>query len=103
MRLSTDEIAEVRDVSMGWYPCNACLDTGNGGCTLIVKAMAIRMGLVDGFGNPAGGRTRWVSVRGVVAGATERIPTVTLVYRIKGKQMVVEAGVTEAAMVSSQP
>jgi hypothetical protein len=29
-----------------------------------VEAMAIRMGLVDGFGNPVGGRTRWVSVRG---------------------------------------
>ena len=85
-------------MGMGWYPCNACLDTGNGGCTLIVKEMAIRMGLVDGFGNPVGGRTRMVSVQGVVAGASERIPTVTMVYRIKGKEMVVEAGVTSANM-----
>lgn len=98
LRLSTDEIAEVRDVGMEWYPCQACLDTGNGGCTLVVKELAIRMGLVDGFGNPKGGRTRMVHVQGVVAGASERIPTVTLVYRLKGKEMVVEAGVTSAAM-----
>lgn len=85
MRLSTDEIAEVRDVGMSWYPCSACLDTGNGGCTLVAKEVAVRMGLADWFGNPIGGRTRWVAVRGVVAGASEKIPTVTLAYRIKGE------------------
>ena len=67
-----------------WYTARACLDTGNGGCTLIVRDLAIRLGLVNGFGNPiGGGRVRWVDVRGVVAGASEKIPIVSLCYRIK--------------------
>jgi hypothetical protein len=39
-----------------------------------------------------------VEVRGVVEGAAERIPRTTIAYRIKGKVMVVEAGITNAAM-----
>ena len=99
LTLSTDEVAEVRDVNGNWYPCNACLDTGNGGCTLIVRRTAIRMGLCDGYGNPlAGGRTRYVHVRGVVEGASEKVPTATIEYRIKGKTMIVDAGITGAEM-----
>ena len=99
LRLSTDEIAEVRDVGMSWYPCSACLDTGNGGCTLIVRSLAVRMGLCDAFGNPTrGGFARFVEVRGVVEGASERVPMTTLVYRIKGKEMCVQAGITGAAL-----
>jgi hypothetical protein len=99
LTLSTDEVAEVRDVNGNWYPCNACLDTGNGGCTLIVRRTAIRMGLCDGYGNPlAGGRMRYVHVRGVVEGASEKVPTTTIEYRIKGKTMIVDAGITGAEM-----
>lgn len=99
LRLSTDEIAEVRDVGMSWYPCSACLDTGNGGCTLIARSLAVRMGLCDAFGNPTGGGfARFVEVRGVVEGASERVPMTTLVYRIKGKEMCVQVGITGAAL-----
>ena len=39
-----------------------------------------------------------VEVRGVVEGASERVPMTTLVYRIKGKEMCVQAGITGAAL-----
>ena len=42
---------------------------------------------------------RWQVVRGVVAGASERVPIVSgLTYRIKGKEMCVDAGVTNAEL-----
>ena len=97
LNIGTDETAECRDVSGSWYSARACLDTGNGGGTLVTKNLAIKLGLVDGFGRPAGGGSvRMVTVRGVVAGASERVPVVSgLTYRIKGKEMTVDAGVTE--------
>ena len=98
LRLRTDEACEVRDVGMGWVPLTACLDTGNAGCTLIHRSAAILAGLCDGFGRPTGGARGSVEVRGVVEGAAERIPRTTIAYRIKGKVMVVEAGITNAAM-----
>lgn len=97
LNIGTDETAECRDVSGSWYSARACLDTGNGGGTLVTKHLAIKLGLVDGFGRPAGGGSvRMWTVRGVVAGASERVPVVSgLTYRIKGKEMTVDAGVTE--------
>lgn len=85
-------------MGMGWVPLTACLDTGNAGCTLIHRDAAIAAGLCDGFGRPTGGARGSVEVRGVVEGAAERIPRTTIAYRIKGKVMVVEAGITNAAM-----
>ena len=98
LRLSTDERAEIRDVYLAWYPCSACLDTGNAGCTLIAQELATRMGLCDGFGAPTGGFAGYVEVRGVVAGAAERLPKVRVTYRIKGKTMRVWAGMTRAGL-----
>lgn len=98
LRLSTDELAEVADVCLAWYPCSACLDTGNAGCTLIAQELATRMGLCDGLGAPTGGFAGYVEVRGVVAGAAERLPKVFVTYRIKGKTMRVWAGVTRARL-----
>lgn len=97
LNIGTDETAECRDVSGSWYSARACLDTGNGGGTLVTKNLAVKLGLVDGFGRPAGGGSvRMWTVRGVVAGASERVPVVSgLTYRIKGKEMTVDAGVTE--------
>ena len=98
MNIGTDETAECLDVTGGWYSARACLDTGNGGGTLVTKNLAVKLGLVDGFGRPVGpGPVRWQVVRGVVAGASERVPIVSgLTYRIKGKEMCVVAGVTTA-------
>lgn len=100
LNIGTDETAECRDVSGSWYSARACLDTGNGGGTLVTKNLAVKLGLVDGFGRPAGGGSvRTWTVCGVVAGASERVPVVSgLTYRIKGKEMTVDAGVTECDM-----
>ena len=98
LRLRTDEACEVSRRVMGWVPLTACLDTGNAGCTLMHRRAAIRAGLCDGFGRPTGGARGSVEVRGVVEGAAERIPRTTIAYRIKGKVMVVEAGITTEAM-----
>ena len=97
LNIGTDETAECRDVSGSWYSARACLDTGNGGGTLVTKNLAIKLGLVDGFGRPTGGGSvRMMTGRGVGAGASERVPVVSgLTYRIKGKEMTVDAGVTE--------
>jgi hypothetical protein len=35
-------------------------------------------------GRPLGGGNRWTEVRGVVAGAAERVPIMSFTYRIKG-------------------
>jgi hypothetical protein len=50
------------------------------GCTLLSFAAARRAGLVDAQGVPAGsfGTARCVEVRGVVAGAAERVPTMRI-------------------------
>ena len=50
------------------------------GCTLLSFAAARRAGLVDANGVPAGsfGAVRHVEVRGVVAGAAERVPTMRI-------------------------
>jgi hypothetical protein len=98
LRLSTDERAEIADVGLAWYPCSACLDTGNAGCTLIAQELATRMGLCDGLGVPTGGFAGYVEVRGVVAGAAERLAKVHVTYRIKGKTMRVWAGITRAGL-----
>ena len=63
---------------------------------MIAQELATRMGLCDGLGAPTGGFAGYVEVRGVVAGAAERLPKVFVTYRIKGKTMRVWAGVTRA-------
>ena len=40
LNIGTDETAECRDVSGSWYSARACLDTGNGGGTLVTKNLA---------------------------------------------------------------
>ena len=65
---------------------------------MIAQELATRMGLCDGLGAPTGGFAGDVEVRGVVAGAAERLPKVFVTYRIKGKTMRVWAGVTHARL-----
>lgn len=89
--LCVNETAELQNVDGGWdRGLRACLDTGNEGCTLLVEAAAIRAGLVDPLtGDPVGtfGRCETVEVRGVVAGASERVPLMPAAYRIAGREM----------------
>lgn len=89
--LRVNESAELQNVDGGWdRGLTACLDTGNEGCTLLNIGAAARAGLVDPVtGEPVGsfGRCETVEVRGVVAGASERVPLMSARYRISGKEM----------------
>ena len=62
--------------------CPAC--AGNGGCTLICRDFAARLGLVDASGRPKQSSVRLTTVRGVVAGASEQIPLMALSYELRG-------------------
>ena len=62
--------------------CSAC--AGNGGCTLICRDFAARLGLVDASGRPRQASVRLTTVRGVVAGASEQIPLMALSYELRG-------------------
>ena len=57
---------------------------GNGGCTLICRDFAARLGLVDAAGRPRQASVRLTTVRGVVAGASEQIPLMALSYELRG-------------------
>lgn len=59
---------------------------GNGGHTLITAPFARQLGLVDELGRPRWQtRVQRVQVRGVVAGASESVPVMTLSYEIAGE------------------
>jgi hypothetical protein len=67
---------------------------------LVSFAAARRACLVDASGEPVGtfGRARCIEVRGVVAGAAERVPTLRIMYEVAGKPMAVTAGVSRAQL-----
>ncbi len=73
---------------------------GAQGCTLLSCSAARRACLVDASGEPVGtfGRGAHIEVRGVVAGATERVPTLRITYEVAGKAMSVTAGITKAQL-----
>lgn len=58
---------------------------GNGGCTLIKMGLAKQLGLVDQSGWPTQAGRRTTTVRGVVAGATEKVPLMNLTYELRGE------------------
>ncbi|KAK9909778.1 hypothetical protein WJX75_007368 [Coccomyxa subellipsoidea] len=98
MRLRLWETVQVLDVGLVRHPASALLDSGNAGHTLIKMGLAKQLDLVDQSGWPtqAGGRT--TTVRGVVAGATEKVPLMNLTYELQGKKMHVTVGVTNASL-----
>ena len=53
---------------------------GAQGCTLVSFGAARRAGLVDADGTPVGtfGRVNYIQVRGIVAGASDNVPTMTI-------------------------
>ncbi len=58
---------------------------GNGGCTLIQRSMGHQLGLVDESGRPRQARARTTTVRGVVEGASEEVPLMSLTYELRGE------------------
>ena len=64
------------------------VDAGNGGHTLITAPFARQLGLVDELGRPRWQtRVQRVQVRGVVAGASESVPVMTLSYEVAGESL----------------
>lgn len=57
---------------------------GNGGHTLITRPYAARLQLVDDSGRPKQPHVRLTTVVGVVAGASEQIPLMSLSYELRG-------------------
>jgi hypothetical protein len=55
---------------------------------------------VDGSGAPVGsfGRVEYMEVRGVVAGAVERLPRLRFQYEVGGVEMNISGGVTRARL-----
>ena len=60
-----------------------CL-AGNGGYTLVTRAFAARLQLVDETGRPKQSSVRLATVCGVVAGASEQVPLMSLSYELRG-------------------
>ncbi|CAK0787452.1 hypothetical protein CVIRNUC_010672 [Coccomyxa viridis] len=98
MKLRLHETVSVFDIGLAPHPARALLDSGNGGCTLICRDFAARLGLVDASGRPRQASVRLTTVRGVVAGASEQIPLMALSYELRGKKMHITAGVTGAKL-----
>eukprot|EP00308_Calcidiscus_leptoporus_P012894 CAMPEP_0119353816 /NCGR_PEP_ID=MMETSP1334-20130426/2919_1 /TAXON_ID=127549 /ORGANISM="Calcidiscus leptoporus, Strain RCC1130" /LENGTH=224 /DNA_ID=CAMNT_0007367199 /DNA_START=63 /DNA_END=738 /DNA_ORIENTATION=+ len=95
--LSRRESIEVRDGGYAWRPARALLDTGNEALTVIDTAFARRHSIYSGGGG--GGvfdlAERWVTLRGVVPGASVQAPVLTVALRIRGHSLVMQAAVSE--------
>ena len=94
--LCVRETVNLTDASGGIITAAAVLDTGNEGMTLIFRGTALRAGLCDAGGMPlCSSRVQWTPpIRGVVAGATERLPMLDLEYEMKGKTVRTRGAVT---------
>uniref|UniRef100_A0A7S1XB68 Peptidase A2 domain-containing protein n=1 Tax=Tetraselmis chuii TaxID=63592 RepID=A0A7S1XB68_9CHLO len=91
LSLRVHETLHVYDAALIPHTASAVLDTGNAGNTMITRRVASSLGLMSHLG-----AARTVAVRGVVAGATERVPVIPITYELKGKRLCVMAAVTDA-------
>ncbi|CAL5224520.1 g7217 [Coccomyxa viridis] len=96
--LRLHETVKVFDMGLVAHPARAVLDSGNAGCTLIMRRFAARLGLVDENGRPKQDNVRLTTVHGVVAGASEKVPLMRLNYELQGRRMLITAGVSEATL-----
>lgn len=94
--LGVRETIRVRDGRFEWRPASALLDTGNSHCTVVTPAFAARHALFD----PSAGGTlarplSWTTLRGVVPGASARVPVIVMTVSVRGSEQTVEAAVSE--------
>ena len=93
--LSIRESADVRDGSYSWQGASALLDTGNQHCTVVDAAYAARHGLYTAEHDSHFGQAeRWTTLRGVVPGATSRVPVITVQLRIRGQVITVPCAIS---------
>ena len=100
--LHVNEKVGILDDSAKFRPATAKLDTGNGGSTMMTVRCAMALGLVDVHGIPTdyhavkqAGIRQTERAEGVVAGAWEKNPLIYLRYKLKGKEMAVQAAISK--------
>ena len=88
--LSLIERAQVRDGGYEWQDATALLDTGNAHITLVDARFAARHAIYL----PGQQAERYVTIRGVVPGATSQAPVVTIALKIRGQDLTVPAAIS---------
>ena len=88
--LSLIERAKVRDGGYEWQDATALLDTGNSHITLVDARFAARHAIYL----PGQQAERYVTIRGVVPGATTQAPVVTIALKIRGQDLIVPAAIS---------
>jgi len=92
------ELVQVRDGGYAWQQASAFLDTGNQHMTIIDDDFAAMHGIhipVSTPGSVFSQAERYTTIRGVVPGATTRVPVVTIALRIRGHDFTIQAAVSK--------
>ena len=91
--LSLVEDVQVRNGAYAWTPAKAFLDTGNQAMTILDARFAAAHGIYRAdAGIPPEG---WMTLRGVVPGASSQAPIVTIALKIRGQEYLIRAAVSE--------
>ena len=91
--LSLVEDVQVRNGAYAWSPAKAFLDTGNQAMTILDARFAAAHGIYRAdAGIPPEG---WMTLRGVVPGASSQAPIVTIALKIRGQEYLIRAAVSE--------
>jgi len=101
--LSLIEDVEVRDAGYSWQRAKAFLDTGNQHITIVDTNFARKHAIYAPrestppmpWGTSFGQVERYVTIRGVVPGASSRAPCVTIALKIRGEEFIIQAAVSE--------
>ena len=93
--VSRRDVLHVRDGSYEWQSASALFDTGNESLTVIDAAFARRHALFAKGSSVFAQAERWVTLRGVVPGATVQVPVVTVELRVRGHTFRQQVAVSE--------
>ena len=91
--LSLVEDVQIRNGAYAWSPAKAFLDTGNQAMTILDARFAAAHGIYRAdAGIPPEG---WMTLRGVVPGASSQAPIVTIALKVRGQEYLIRAAVSE--------
>ena len=86
--LSLVEDVQVRNGAYAWSPAKAFLDTGNQAMTILTRASPSAGIYRADAGIPPEG---WMTLRGVVPGASSQAPVITIALKIRGQEYLIRA------------
>lgn len=90
------EHVQIRDGGFAWQPATAFLDTGNQHITIIDARFAARHAIYQPDASSIFTRPdSWTTLRGVVPGASSRVPVVTIALQIHGHDFTLPVAVSE--------